>query len=114
MLPKTGLEVLLKLLKEMRPLLLKAGAPSKHLRINDKKKHRTDVLNRAFDWLHNLEMSEEFVVMTATLDLRPEKTWKNYELFGIDDLPEQILLKNAQKALLKKWRHKRPRIFGAK
>lgn len=98
------------LLDEVRGALLLAGVMEECIRIK-KGKHRIDACNRAFDWLHNLKISWEFQNLIKTRTLLPEKTWKRYELFGITDLKEQILLNQAKRKLLSKWCKKRPAMF---
>ena len=66
----------------------------------------------AFDWLHDLWMSNVFTTMMEAYALVPPETWKRYKLLGIEGLREQIILEDASKELLKKWRTKRPRLLG--
>lgn len=87
------------------------GVPESQIRIR-KGKFNTKTLSRAFNWLHDLSISKEYVEYTAYRRLRPEDTWKRYELFGIAGLPEQLLLERAAKKLFRCWKRKRPSIFN--
>lgn len=107
----TGLETMDNLLNEMRPLLLVVGVPEEQINIQSSK-HRADALARAFDWLHDLKMSSEYKHTAHIRSLLPEKVWKRYKLFAIEDLREQVLLNISKKDLLKKWRTKRPAMFN--
>ncbi len=66
----------------------------------------------AFDWLHDLSMSFEYENVVKAYALVPPETWERYKLLEIEGLREQIILENASKELLKKWRSKRPRLLG--
>ena len=66
----------------------------------------------AFDWLHDLSMSFEYRNMVDAYALVPTIIWERYELMQIEGLREQVILENASKELLKKWRTKRPRLLG--
>jgi hypothetical protein len=104
-------EKLTVLLDEIRPILLAAGVPEKRLQINvERKKLRT--LVDAYDWLHDLSMSYEFATAAKARALVPEAVWTRYKLMGIKDLQEQEIWSVAKDALIKKWRNKRPNIFG--
>lgn len=104
-------EKLTELLDGMRPVLLASGVPEKRLQINvERKKLRT--LVDAYDWLHDLSMSHEFAAAVKARALVPEEVWKRYTLLGIKDLQEQQIWAKAKDALIKKWRNKRPNIFG--
>jgi len=106
----TSLESVNKLIDELRSVLLAAG-----IHIKFKSKNPTiPTLNRAFDWLHDLKLSEEYKYMKYVYSLRPPDTWRRYELFEIEGLAEQELLKKAIKNLLKRWRIKRPTTLGTK
>ncbi len=98
------------LLTEVKSTLLMAGVPEKCLQIKDGK-HRIDAYNRAFDWLHNLKLSVEYINLLKIRGLLPEATWRRYDAFEITDLREQILLSEAKRKLLKRWTHKRPAMF---
>ncbi len=57
-------------------------------------------------------MSQVFTNMMEAYALVLPETWKRYELLEIEGLAEQIILENASKELLKKWRTNRPRLLG--
>ncbi len=98
------------LLDEVKPALLMIGVPKQCIRIKEGK-HRIDAYNRAFDWLHDLKMSAEYINLLKVRALLPEGTWRRYDAFEITDLREQILLSEAKRKLLKRWSHKRPAMF---
>lgn len=104
-------EKLTKLLDEMRPILLAVGIHEKRLIINVERK-QVKTLVDAYDWLHELYLSSEFELAKKARSLVSEEVWGNYNLLGIKDLQEQILWNKAKDNLLKRWRHKRPNIFG--
>jgi hypothetical protein len=104
-------EKLTELLDGMSSILLASGVPEKRLQINvERKKLRT--LVDAYDWLHDLSISHEFAAAAKARALVPEVVWKRYELMGIKDLQEQQIWGKAKDALIKRWRNKRPNIFG--
>jgi hypothetical protein len=104
-------EKLTKLLDIVRPILLVSGVPEKRLTIDvERKKLKT--LVDAFDWLHDLSMSYEFEQAVKVRALVTEEVWQRYGTLGIEGLQEQILWKRAKENLLKRWRNKRPNIFG--
>ena len=106
----TAAESINLLLSQVKPTLLMAGVPEQCIRIKDGK-HRIDAYNRAFDWLHNLKMSSEYVNLLKVRALLPEDTWRRYDTFEITDLREQILLSEAKRGLLKQWSYRRPAMF---
>ncbi len=106
----TAIESINILLNEVKPALLIAGVPEGCIRIKEGK-HRIDAYNRAFDWLHNLKMSIEYINLLKVRALLPEATWRRYETFGLTDLREQILLSEAKRGLLKRWCTKRSAMF---
>jgi len=95
----------------MRTLLLVAGVPEKQIRIRTSKSH-IETLSKAFNWLHDLYLSPEFAELKSVWALLPEKTWRRYDLFEIEGLREQELLKIAKKKVLRLWKTKRPVIFN--
>ncbi|KKN17631.1 hypothetical protein LCGC14_0963830 [marine sediment metagenome] len=105
------METLPKLLAEMKPLLVVAGVKKGQIDLSIAKPFiKTAVA--AFDWLHDLYMSPEYENMVKACALVPPETWERYKLLEIEGLAEQIILENASKELLKKWRTKRPRLLG--
>jgi len=99
------------LLNEMRPLLLVAGVPTHQIRMRSGR-HKIATCVKAFDWLHDIYLSEEYRQIKYVWSLLPPEVWKRYETVSLEDTREQILLSNAQVALLKLWKNKRPRLFG--
>ncbi len=99
------------LLVEMKRILFVACVPKHQIRIRSGK-HKTDTYANAFDWLHNLYMSDAYHQVKAIYNLLPEEIWRRYDLFEIEGLREQILLEAACKKLFKAWRTKRPQLFN--
>lgn len=104
---------LIDLLEEIKPLLIIAGVSAKQINIKNISA-KVDILLDAYDWLHEIKISKEYKDIEYAWGLLPEEVWKNYETFSITGLREQMILEKARKALLKRWRTKRPRIFGTK
>ena len=105
------METLPKLLAEMKPLLVAAGVKKGQIDLSIAKPFTKSAVT-AFDWLHDLYMSYEYARMAKAYVLVPPEMWKRYKLLEIEGLAEQIILENASKELLKKWRSKRPRLLG--
>jgi len=101
------------LLNEMKELLLIADIPKYQINIRYNQPKTKTVLD-AFDWLHDLFLSGEFKQLKYVWGLLPKKTWDQYEKLGIKELTEQKMLEDAKKAVLKKWKSKRPRLIGRK
>jgi len=57
-------------------------------------------------------MSHEYSDLIKAYNLVSPETWKRYKLLEIEGLAEQVILENASKELLKKWRTKRPRLLN--
>ncbi len=74
--------------------------------------HKIKTCAAAFDWLHDLFLSEEYNAVKKFYSLLPAETWRRYTLFEIEGLREQELLRNACKALWLAWRKKRPSLFN--
>ncbi len=102
-----------KLLKDMKPLLVSAGIPARQINIRNSEA-KIDTLLKAFDWLHDIKMSEEYEKMGYVWNLVAPVTWDRYEKLNITGLREQTMLEEAQKALLKLWKTNRPKIFGTR
>jgi len=75
------------------------------------KEYKTKTLALAFDWLHDIYMSDDYAKVLKVWNLLPEAVWSNYELLGVTDLTEQRLLISESKGLLKLWKTNRPRLF---
>ena len=112
MIAQTSIESIRELLDKLRPILLVAEIPEEQLRVRNGK-HRIDALSRAFNWLHDLSISFELEEFKSVRALLPKETWKNYDLYEITDLREQILLSRASQKLCSRWRRKRPAMFNS-
>ena len=111
MVAKNARETIQTLLTEMRPLLLLASCPKHQIRVRSGS-HRIQSCSTAFDWLHNLYLSDAYSDVKKIYNLLPEETWRRYKLFNFEGLREQELLKNACRALWLAWRKKRPSLFN--
>jgi hypothetical protein len=101
-----------KLLKSIASLLKLAGIPKHQINVAQGPRYNSSHFARAFDWLHEFKLSEEFVGLQEAWDLRPPDVWAHYELIGVEGLAEQLILEKAKKAVQTRWRQKRPRMFG--
>lgn len=99
------------LLSKMRPYLVGAGIKKAQVNLR-KGKHKTDTVAKAFDWLHDLYMHDDYGVHMYTFDLVPQKMWARYATLGITGLAEQKLLAKSSLPVRKLWKIKRPQIFG--
>lgn len=95
----------------MKPFLVIAGVKKVQIDLSIKKPHLKSA-TAAFDWLHDLFMSHEYLDLMMAYSLRPPKTWESYKTLEIEGLAEQVILEKASKKLLKRWRTKRPRLLG--
>jgi hypothetical protein len=100
------------LLDEVRPFLIMAGVPTRRAQIAKGLDYKIKQCARAFDWLHQFSLSPQFEKFKQVRALRPEDVWINYANLGITGLREQVMLKEAGKALMLRWNVKRPRMFG--
>lgn len=105
-----SLESLNNLLIKMRPLLLAVGIPDHQLSIIPKK-YKIPTLAKAFDWLHDIYISEIYNDSKIIYNSVPPETWEMYETLGIEDLTEQRLLRIRGKDLINLWKSNRPRLF---
>ena len=112
MLAKTSMEIIKSLLFELKYTLVLAGVPEEQVRVRNTK-HSTAACARAFDWLHDIKISNELAHWQDIRGLLPEATWEKYILFSFEGLREQELLIKASKALKARWRKKRPAMFNA-
>ena len=94
----------------MRPILRAAGAQDHQLSVIPKE-YKTKTLATAFDWLHDIYLSDEYENVRRIWNLMSPTVWENYVLLGVTDLTEQRLLITASKSLIKLWKTKRPRLF---
>ncbi len=100
-----------KLLSKLRPILLVAGAEKHHTRMRSGH-HKIETCIKAFDWLHNISISEEYYNLKYVWGLLPEEIWHRYDRCGVTETREQSMLADAKIKLLKLWRSGRPRLFG--
>jgi len=99
------------LLDQMRPVLVEIGIPVEQINMRCGH-HLIKTCNVAFDWLHDIFVSNEFQELLRIWNLLPENIWKRYRMHGFEDFREQILLSEAGRDVIKLWRCKRPRLFG--
>lgn len=111
MVAKDTRETIVNLLKKMKSLLVVAGIASTHIRMRPGR-HQIKTCAKAFDWLHELYISSEYKELEYIYSLRTPEIWKRYKILEIEGLREQVLLEKASKKLLKRWRNKRPALFG--
>lgn len=109
---KQAQEDIQKLLDKVADILRRIGIPDTQINVATGFRYRTDHYAAAFDWLHDFSISEELAAYKRVWALRPPEVWHHYELVGVEGLQEQVLLQDAGKALAKRWKRKRPRIFG--
>ena len=95
----------------MRPILLVANVPKYQIRIRSGK-HKIGTYVKAFDWLHDLYMSDAYHQVKYVYNLLPKEIWDRYTLFEIEGLREQVMLEKACKKLFKAWRKKRLQLFN--
>lgn len=101
-----------KLLEPYSGILRIAGIPEQQINVAYGPHYKVNHYAKAFDWLHDFILSPEMDHWTLIRAMRPEKTWEHYDAIGVEGLKEQDLLQEASKNLLKRWRQKRPRMFG--
>ena len=95
----------------MKPILLVAKIPKHQIRVRSGN-HKIQTCANAFDWLHDLYMSDAYRQVKAIYALLPEEIWQRYKLFEIEGLREQIMLEIACKKLFKAWRTRRPQLIN--
>lgn len=100
------------LLESIASILRIAGIPEAQINVAQGFDYKTHHFAKAFDWLHDFILSSEMDRWKAIRALRPEGTWLNYYNIGVEGLAEQVLLQEASRNLQKRWRQKRPRMFG--
>ncbi len=75
----------------MKPILRAAGVLDHQLDIVPRE-YKTKTLAVAFDWLHDIYLSNEYDrVVKIWTSVTPE-VWENYKLLGVENLTEQRLL----------------------
>ncbi len=95
----------------MRSTLISSKIPKHQINIRAKKT-QIKTYAAAFDWLHDLKLSDEYNNYVAARRLLPEKTWKMYETLQLEGLAEIKILNATGSALRKRWRKSRPVIFN--
>lgn len=100
------------LLQSVASYLRTAGVPEQQINVAHGPRYKVHHYAKAFDWLHEFILSEEMEAFKKVWALRPAEVWRNYEMLEIEGLQEQVLLQDASKTLIKRWRVKRPRMFG--
>lgn len=95
----------------MKPFLVVSNVPKYQIRVRSGK-HKTQTYAKAFDWLHDLYMSDAYHQVKYIYNLLPKEIWERYVLFEIEGLREQVMLEAACKELFKAWRKRRPQIFN--
>lgn len=100
------------LLDSLHDSLIQAGVPARQVRIAGGIEYKIKQCARAYDWLHQFSMCSQLEKFRQVRALRPETVWAHYALVGVKGLREQIMLKDAGKALVLRWNVKRPRMFG--
>lgn len=113
-----------KLLDEMTFILVEVGIPEHQVKMPrqlteaertlpaDPLRIPSDTYVRAFDWLHNLRISDVYAGVLKAKALVPQHIWDMYKLQELRGLQEQILLDTAQRKLRKLWKLNRPTFFG--
>lgn len=101
-----------RLLKELRETLLFAGVPKQQLNVCKGPNYTVQHFAKAFDWLHQFSLCSQFIEMKKVYALRTPQQWEMYTHIGLEGTQEQILQGSASKALLKRWRLRRPRMFS--
>lgn len=68
----------------------------------------------AYDWLDEILRSVEWAEVQSAWKLVSPEMWANYDLFGVTDLAEQIILQDACVKLKELWKIGRPNSFFGK
>ena len=111
MLAQDARDSITSLLDKMRPVLLASKVPATQIHMK-RGRFRIDTCIKAYDWLHDLYISDEYKKVYNVWKLVDPATWKRYELHGFEGLREQLLVEELGKGLLRAWRDKRPKLFG--
>ena len=101
-----------RLLEGSAHLLVMVGVPSEQINVCSGPRYRVNHFIKAFDWLHDFILSDEYVEVARVWNMRRPSDWANYAFLGVEGLQEQVLMQEAGRKLLKRWRLKRPRMFG--
>jgi len=100
------------LMAELAPHLRRAGVSETQINIAKGPNYKVHHYVKAYDWLHDFKLSDEYAEYDRVWAMRPPEVWLNYEMLGVEGLQEQVLLQEAGAVLIKRWRVKRPRMFG--
>jgi hypothetical protein len=98
-------------LVKMRPYLIAAGIPKEQINVR-KGNHKVDTYLKAFDWLHDLFMSEDYRHHIYVWDLVTPEIWASYAALQITGLREQDMLAESSKTIRKLWKTRRPQVIG--
>jgi len=101
-----------KLLNDIRVYLDWAEIPPSQIHVADGFHYRIDHFVKAFDWLHAFSVSPPMVEFKRIFAMRPLQVWENYKSIELEGLREQVMLAEAAVELKKRWKVKRPRMFG--
>lgn len=101
-----------KLLEELRPLLKAAKIPEHQINVAKGRNYKVHHFAAAYDWLHQLSLCPQLAEVRKAYALREPEVWAMYDAMGTEGLREQEILQEAGIKLQKRWRVKRPRIFG--
>lgn len=101
-----------RLLGQIADLLRVAGVPEQQLNVAQGRNIKVHHYANAYDWLHQFSLCPQLEALRAAYALRPPKVWEMYTAMGTEGLREQDILQEAIDPLRKRWRLKRPRIFG--
>jgi hypothetical protein len=100
------------LLDSLREILGIAGIPEQQINVATGPRFKVNHFVKAFDWLHQFSLSPQVTAMREAYALRPPHVWAMYKAMGTEGLREQEILQEAAKEVQKRWRVKRPRMFG--
>jgi hypothetical protein len=100
------------LLDGLREILTIAGIPEQQINVATGPRFKVNHFVKAFDWLHQFSLSPQMAELKKAYALRPPEVWQMYIAMGTEGLREQDILQEAAREVQKRWRVKRPRMFG--
>lgn len=100
------------LLGTIADLLRIAGIPETQINVAQGPNFKVHHFVKAYDWLHQFSLSPQMVALRTAYELRPPEVWAMYTAMGTEGLREQTILQEASLEVQKRWRVKRPRMFG--
>lgn len=100
------------LLESIADLLRIANIPEQQINVAQGPNFKVKHFVKAFDWLHQFSLSPQMGELRKAYALRPPEVWAMYEAMGTEGLREQEILQEAAREVQKRWRVKRPRMFG--